>query len=118
MRSLVLAACLLLAVVTWPLKSQAGANSNKDSSDLVTLTGCLQSRLGTYTLIEQDGTTHQLIGAANKLGHQVNRQIEVSGKPTIRSVDTTVPGGSSGAVEKQAFEVKTVKRIADTCQSE
>ncbi len=67
-------------------------------------------------LTEGDGTEHQLVGAATKLGHHVGREIEVTGKPTTRTADTTVQRLASGTEERPVIEVKTVKRVADTCQ--
>jgi len=101
------------------LQAQAASPSSKDSKDsnLTTLTGCLTMSEGHYVLTEDDGETHQLVGAATKLGHHVHRQIEVTGKPGWRAGDITVQSGSSTVYEVEVFEVKTVKRVADTCES-
>ena len=96
--------------------SDAGQSAGK-TSGLTTLTGCLKSAEYQYTLTEDDGTVHRLAGAANKLGHHVGHEIEVTGKPGTRSEDVTLPGGSSGVIERQVFEVKSVKDIASTCNS-
>lgn len=95
--------------------SDAGQDSGK-SADLTTLQGCLSHSRDVYTLTEEDGTTHQLVGAIGKLGHQIGRQVEVTGKPGIRTVDSTLVGGASSATEQQVFEVKNVKRLADACK--
>jgi hypothetical protein len=95
--------------------SDAGQTSGK-SAELTTLQGCLSYSHDRYTLTEEDGTTHQLVGALGKLGHQVGRQVEVTGKPGLRTVDNTLVGGASSATEQQVFEVKGVKRLADACK--
>jgi hypothetical protein len=92
--------------------SQASAKT----SDLPALTGCLSYKDDHYILTEEDGATHQLAGAAGKLGHHVGHEIEVTGKPGIRSVDSTLVGGASSIVEQPVFEVKTVKHIDNTCK--
>ena len=122
MRKTIILTLVLLISAVWlqaqsaKPPSEAGKPADK-TSDLPTLEGCLQSSNGHYTLTEDDGTTHRLSGAANKLGHQVGRQIEVSGKPGYSTEDTTPAGAGSSAVEWPVFEVKSVKRIADKCKS-
>ena len=95
--------------------SDSGQNSGK-TADLTTVQGCLTNPNGRYTLTEDNGTVRLLSGAANKLGHQVNRQIEVSGKTAMKTMDSTLAGAGSSAVEQEVFEVKSVKRIADVCK--
>ncbi len=98
------------------LQAQSSSSSSGKNSDLTTLQGCLSTYLDHYLLTEITGTTHQLEGAAGKLGHQVGHQIEVTGKPGIKSIDTTIAGAGSGVVEQPVFQVKTVKRVADACE--
>jgi len=106
---------VLLISAVWLQAQDAGQTTGK-TSDLTTIQGCLHSSMGQYTLTDKDGIVHQLSGAANKLGHQVGRQIEVTGKPGIRTADTTNAGAGSSAVEQAVFEVKSVKQIAPTCK--
>ncbi|MGC2108316.1 MAG: hypothetical protein WA655_02295 [Candidatus Korobacteraceae bacterium] len=94
----------------------SGQKADKNS-DLTTLQGCLQMSNSRYLLTEDNnGATHLLSGAATKLGHQVGREIEVTGKPAIKTLDSTIAGAGSSAVEQEVFEVKSVKRIADVCK--
>jgi len=113
-RTFILSLLLLISAV-WLQAQDAGQASGK-TSDVTTLQGCLQNSHNTYTLTEENGTTHQLVGAANKLGHQVGRQIEVTGRPGLRMADSTLVGAASSASEQEVFEVKSVKRIADACK--
>ena len=115
MRKTFMLSLLLLISAVWLHGQDAGQAPGK-TSDVPTLQGCLQNSHNTYTLTEENGTTHQLVGALNKLGHQVGRQIEVTGKPGMRTADSTLAGGASSATEQEVFEVKTVKRLADECK--
>lgn len=120
MRKLIMAILMTLTLVfvisNVCLQAQNHGQNGATSSDMTTVQGCLKSSMGRYTLTEEDGTLHYLSGAVGKLGHQVDRQVEVSGKPGIRTLDTTLVGGASSAVEQPVIEVKTVKRLADTCK--
>ncbi len=85
-------------------------------SSLETIAGCLQSSEGQYSLIDDTDTIHHLVGGASKLKPHVGHEVEVTGKPGVRTLDTTPPGGASAAVTQAVFEVKSVKHIADTCK--
>lgn len=113
---LFLLSSLLLAAQT----ANPSPDTNQSANlpwDMTAITGCLQSSMGHYTLTEDDGTKHELTGAAGKLKHQVDHEIEVVGKKATRSVDSTSAGGASTVVEHPVFEVKSVKRVADKCTS-
>ena len=109
---LIFATCLLAQAATASEKNQ---NSGKDAG-LTTIEGCLRSSNSQYTLTDSNGEVQLLSGADNKLGHQVGRQVELTGKPGIRTVDMTNAGTASSAAEQKVFEVKTVKRVADVCK--
>lgn len=115
MRKLGMLTLVLLISAVW-LSAQDATQTSDKNSNLTTVEGCLQNPNGHYTLTDNSGTAHQLAGAANKLGHQVGRQIEVTGKPGMRTLDSTLAGAGSSAVEQEVFEVKSVKRIADACK--
>jgi hypothetical protein len=108
---------LISAVCLQPATASPSPEKNQKASDLTTLQGCVKIARGQYELIESDGTLHLLSGAARKLGPQVGHEVELSGKPGTRTEDTSVVGAGSSANEFVVFEVKTVKQIADTCQS-
>lgn len=120
MRNSVLLGILILAFAG--LAAAQSASSSPDAQapanlpwDMSALTGCLTQKMGQYTLIDEEGTSHDLVGSAGKLRHEIDHQIQIIGKPRIRTVDGTLPGGASSAVEKRVFEVKTVKHLADKC---
>jgi len=95
----------------------ANPSSDKDKSPDVTIQGCLQSAAGVFTLTESNGTTHRLSGYANKLSHQVGREVKITGKAGVKTISDTSYGVASSATEIPVFDVKTVTRIADTCMS-
>lgn len=122
-KALLLTFVLLISAV-W-LQAQAGYPSSDagqtaaKASGSNTIEGCLQNSNGQYTLTDKSGTVHQLSGAATKLDHHVGHEVELTGKPGVRTIDTTstMGAGSSTAVEQPVFDVKSVKHIAATCKS-
>lgn len=120
-KTLLLTLVLLTSVIGVQAQSaspspDAGKTAAK-ASDLPTIEGCLQESDGQYTLMENDGTTHDLAGSTGKLKHQVGHEVEIAGKPATRTYDTTPPGGASSIIIKPVFEVKSVKQLADKCKS-
>ena len=97
----------------------ASPASDKDhqSETLATMQGCLHIDSSQYILTEANGTSHLLSGAAKQLGRLVRHEVELWGKPGIRSSDATTVGGGSSVTEYVVFEVKTVKELAPQCKS-
>ena len=81
-----------------------------------TMRGCLQIYQGIYMLTDSTGTSQRLSGSRNLLKQFVSHEVELTGKPTIRTIDTTQAGAASSAIEQHVFEVSTVKDIAGACQ--
>ncbi len=117
MRKTMVVTLALLFSTIW-LQAQA-AGQAADNTSTQTLQGCLKYSDGHYRLTDSTGTTYQLSNEANKLTHLVGQQVEVTGKPGVRTTDTTTEPGAGGSTvkEKSVFKVKTVKKIADTCSS-
>ena len=115
MRKTLMVTLVLMASTGWSQAQDAGQTPSK-TSGLPTIEGCLQTKNGQYILTENNGTVHLLSGYANKLKNYVDHQVEIAGKPGIRTVDTTGAGIASTAVEQKVFEVKTVKQTGATCQ--
>lgn len=111
MRKGLMLALVLLTCGVWLQAQDTGKPSN-----LETISGCLHSSEGEYTLIDDTETIQHLVGGASKLKHEVGHEVEIAGKPGVRTTDTTPAGGASSAVEQAVFEVKSVKHIADTCK--
>jgi len=105
---------VLLVSALWLQAQDAGQTTSK-TSGLTTIQGCLQYTNGHYRLTEDNGTSHQLQSEANKLIHHVGHEVAITGKPAVRSVDTTVQGSESTVKEEPVFKVSSVKHVADTC---
>jgi hypothetical protein len=112
-KTLMLTLVLMVSAV-W-LQAQDAAKTSGKASDLETIEGCLQRSEGQYTLIDSTNTIHHLVGGASKLSHHIGHQVEITGKPGVRTLDTTPQGAASAAVVQPIIEVKSVKHIAETC---
>ena len=95
--------------------SDAGETAGS-AADPTTIEGCLQSSDGEYSVTDKNGVIHHL-SDGGKVKHYVGHEVQLTGTPSIRTIDTTLPGGASSAIEKPVFRVKTVKDVAATCQS-
>jgi hypothetical protein len=82
-----------------------------------TLSGCLVQWGFYYYVIGNDGTLYNLTRETSGLSHYVGHEVEVTGKPTVISLDTTVPQIASSVQELPALEVKSVKELSATCTS-
>lgn len=115
-RSLIL--LLFMCAICMQAKPVSAASDKDHQSETVTtMQGCLHIDSSQYILTEANGTSHLLSGAAKQLGRLVRREVEVGGKPGIRTSDTTSAGGASSVAEYVVFEVKTVKELASQCTS-
>src|SRR5271165_5706246 len=100
------AACLL-----------AQDNMGKSASP-TTITGCLSSASGRFTLTDSNGKKYHLVGYnAKEINEHVGHTVEITGMPTIKTTDTTAQGAESTAKETPVFKVKSVKHVADTCKA-
>ncbi len=81
----------------------------------MTVDGCLQSSGGHYWVAGKDGTIYDLTGSTARLSRYVGHQVEITGKPTVRTLDTTVSHAASTAEELPALEVKSAKEMSGTC---
>jgi hypothetical protein len=80
-------------------------------------TFCLSYSGGQYFLIDSSGTKHEPSGSTNKLKEQIGHEVQITGKSSTKTVESTSYGAASSAEVVPVFEVKSVKRIADTCGS-
>lgn len=82
-----------------------------------TIDGCLQRHGFYYYVIGKDGRVYNLTHDTAVPGHFVGHQVEITGKPTVISLDTTETHAASTVEELPALEVKTVKQLSETCGS-
>jgi len=115
----------LLAVVVLGLCLSLSAQAGDPGASKVqappnlpgTVKGCLQRQGFQYTLIDQTGKSYLLTGDTGKLGHLSGHQVEITGKPTVKTIDTTQPLAASTVQEVPAFEVKSAKLVSKTCSA-
>ena len=112
-----------LMLLTAPVWSQALLNpsaetswASSSSSDLAVIEGCVQYDERQYWLLDNGGTRHRLGGSTKQLKQEVGHEVELTGKPSSRTLGDTPQSGASSVMVVYVFEVKTVKRVADTCK--
>jgi hypothetical protein len=119
-KTLGVALTLLLSAAWLQALQYPSPEENKASSSpsgLTTLEGCLEYDNGVYSLIE-NGTKHRLAGSSKQLKGHVGHEVELTGKPSSRSIDNTPPGGASSVIVQYVFEVKSVRHVALTCKAQ
>ncbi len=122
MRKTLLFTLALLASAVW-LQAQSGYpgldswQAAGNTSSQTTVQGCLQSSGGDYTVTDNTGTIHELQGNTARLSRYVGRRVEITGKPGLKTTDTTEKGIASSATEEPALTVEGVKQISETCGS-
>jgi len=99
---------------TTPQQSNAG-KSPAGLPDYQVIEGRVQRSGVEYTLAGKDGVLHHLSGG--NLKQYVGHEVQLSGKPSIKTIDTSQPGAASTAREVPIFVVKSVKDTGSTCQS-
>jgi hypothetical protein len=82
-----------------------------------TIEGCLTNANLHYTVVGKDGTVYNLTGGTARLSGYVGHEVQISGKPTVKSLDTTEKDAASTVEELPALDVKTVKELSGTCSS-
>jgi len=112
-----------LLLMTSPAWSQALLNPSAEetkvsssSPDLAVIDGCVQYDERQYWLLDNNGTRRRLGGSTKQLKQEVGHEVELIGKPSSRTLGDTPAGGASSVMMVYVFEVKTVKRVADTCK--
>jgi hypothetical protein len=106
---------LILLISAMLLQAQDSGQASGNNASPTTLEGCLTYSAGHYRLTDSSGMVYQLSNQANKLTKHVGHQVKLTGKPGIRTIDTTIQGGASSAKEQHVFKVNTVEHVAETC---
>ncbi|HUI82642.1 MAG TPA: hypothetical protein VL240_00365 [Candidatus Binatia bacterium] len=119
LRSPLFLAALLLVSGVW-LRAQEGHPGADiwrfpDKTYPSTIDGCLRSSGGHYSVTDSAGNNYDLTGSTAWLSRYVGHEVEVTGKPTVITLDTTVTRAASTAEEFPALEVKGAKQIGDRC---
>jgi hypothetical protein len=114
-KTLILAVALLIPAAWLQAQDTMSKSSGKPSP--TTIEGCLQTYGSYYRLTDSSGKVYQLTGNAQKLKDHVGHQIQITGTPGVKTIDTTQPGVESTAKEVPVFQVKSVQHVADTCSA-
>jgi len=117
MRKVMLIGLVLLGGSLW-LQAQEGdpgADIWLTPAGPSTVDGCLQSSGGHYTVTGKDRTVTDLTGDTARLSRYVGHEVEITGKPTVRTLDTTVIHAASTAEELPALEVNSAKEVSKIC---
>src|SRR5664280_1791617 len=86
-------------------RSDAGQTPDKTSS-LTTIQGCLHSYGGRYKVTDNNGTVHDLQGDTARLSRYVGHEVEITGKPSIRTTNTSQMNIASSATEQPSLTVQ------------
>jgi hypothetical protein len=119
-RMLILTLALLISSALW-LQAQEG-DPGRDvwipaNTYPPTVQGCLQNSSLRYSVVAEDGTVYNLTGSTGKLRPYIGHEVEVSGKPTVKSLSTTMKEAASTVEEIPALDVKSVKELSKTCDT-
>lgn len=96
------------------ISAVAGDSKNSKTS----IQGCLSGSAGNYTLTDQSGKTYKLEGETSKLSEHVGHDVELTGKESGPSTESTATSSSASETtpsESLKFNVSKVKKISDTC---
>jgi hypothetical protein len=120
MRKKLMLALVLFIPALW-LRAQEG-NPGRDvwiSADTYppTVEGCLRNANLHYMVVAHDGTVYNLTGNTAKLRNYVGSEIEITGRPTVISLDTTMTEAASTVEELPALDVNSVKELSKTCNA-
>jgi hypothetical protein len=120
MRRKLMLACTLFGTALW-LPAQEGypaLDRWTGPSDPPTVQGCLVNSATYYFVVWPDGRITRLTGNTARLSRYVGHEVEVSGKPTIITLDTTVTKAASTVEELPALDVRSAKELAQACPSD
>lgn len=106
---------LLFIVPCAVLLAQEKTTTPNTNAASTTVSGCLEFSSHEYRLVDSAGQSTQLQYQANRLIHYVGQQVEITGKPGIKTIGTTVDGLASSADEIPVFDVSTVTSAGGAC---
>ena len=120
MRGTLMLALVLVVSAPW-LQAQVGIPGREgldsDQNYPPVISGCLERSGFYYAVVGTDGTAYDLTGSTTRLSHYVGHEVEITGKPTVVSVSTTMIHAASSVEEYPALEIKTVKELSGACNA-
>lgn len=97
------------AAQSYPSQGPAGNTAGQQS-----VTGCLSSSGGAYTLTAKDGKTYDLTGDTAKLNDHVGHEMKITG--TISPASAPSSGAMGKNSGQETIDVASFKHISKTCQ--
>jgi len=102
----------LCALVVLGSASGLLAQHSKNNTEIE---GCLRLSGSHYVIIDREGTLQE-VSFSKKLKNLAGHEVKLTGKQSMRTIDTTPPGGASSAIEKPYFQVDSVQDIKPSCE--
>jgi|BarGraIncu00222A_1022003.scaffolds.fasta_scaffold252995_1 hypothetical protein len=120
MRGTLMLVLVLVVSALW-LQAQSGIPGREgldsDQNYPPVISGCLERSGFYYAVVGADGTAYDLTGSTSHLSHYVGHEVEITGKPTVVSVSTTMIHAASSVEEYPALEIETVKELSGACNA-
>ena len=118
-RVLLLLLILLVSALALPAQEGSPGTDQWLSVDTYppTLSGCLVRWGFYYYVIGEDGSVYNLARCTTGLRRYVGHEVELTGKPTLITLNTTVVHAASTVKELPALEVESVKELSAVCSS-
>ncbi len=121
MRGMVMVVLGLVVCAVWVqaqvgIPGREGLTSTQNYPPVIS--GCLERSGFYYAVVGKDGTAYDLTGSTTHLNHYVGHEVEITGKPTVVSVSTTMIHAASSVEEYPALEIKTVKELSGACNAD
>ena len=120
MRNTVVLSVVLLISAFWLLAQEGDPGTDvwvSANTYPPKIEGCLQRYGFYYYLIGKDGTVYNLTHDTAVPSRLVAHEVEITGTPTVITLNTTVIHAASTVEELPALEVKTVKELSGICSS-
>ena len=117
MRKTLFSILLLLgsALLLHAQEGNPGADKWRGPSGPSTIRGCLRATASYTTVTEDSGRVIALTGDTGRLGRYNRHEVEITGQPTVLTIDTTMQNAASTVEEVPAIKVKSVKELSRTC---
>lgn len=118
MKRIILLSSMLLLSAVWAAaqyESDSGSE-NRTVSRKMTIEGCLDGAIGSYTLTDQQGASYQLTGKTEQLKDYVGGTMRLTG---VVTPVVNMPGAiSEGTQTQPTMSVISIQRLSAVCNDE
>ena len=94
-------------------QSEAAPPTDKNAVS-AEIQGCLRRYQGQYILVDK-ANTFEWLSSYRGLKNLLDHEVRLTGKPAMRTIDTTPWGGASSVKEQWYFQVKSAEDVAPNC---